>query len=363
MRGEVTMSDATPVFDLTKSRLRPIINNIANDDVIVSFDVSIQHQVQGFCGYSAEKVIPTFVYTTQSGRTGSTTVFVKRFHRKGAAEAHHYEHLQKHNAPIPRMYGVLTDQEQREILFLEYLEPVGDMQACQEFLKDIENFQHCLAATARFNAVRPTGDYAAQLPDKNAAGGLADAAVTLENVWKYSCDGDLGDSLKQMCSESQDKLHRLQTLTGQLAKPISMMEPGLIHSDIYPENTGWRRGTGELLIIDLEWIGIGPRFFDAASLLGAPDPAQPHYERRDELARYYLEQYIKHGGESVSLNQFREEISQLWIAQRLNIMWFSLRRALDGKVDWTEDREEGRRFFRDYLRETLGILFNEVSGG
>jgi len=357
------MSDVTPVFDLTKSQLRLIIDNIVDGDIVVSFDVAIQHQVQGFCGYSAEKVIPTFTYTTQSGRTGSTTVFVKRFHRTGTAEAHHYEHLQKHNAPIPRMYGFLIDQEQREILFLEYLEPIGDLHASQIFLNDLENFRQCLTATAHFNAVKPSGDYASQLPLKNVAGVLADAAITLENVWKHACKGDLGDALKRLCLDSQDKLRRLQALISHLAKPISWMETGLIHSDIYPENTGWRRETGELLIIDLEWIGIGPRFFDAAGLLGAPDPAQPHCQMRDELAQYYLKQYTQRGGASVSLDQFREEISVLWIAQRLNIMWFGLRHALDGQVDWTEDREEGRRFFRDHLHKTLSILLREVPDG
>lgn len=354
-------SDVTPVFGLTKAQLRPIIDDIASDEPVVSFDVAIEHQVQGFCGYSAEKAIPTFIYTTRSGRTGRATVFVKWFHRTGPAEAHHYTYLQKHDAPIPRMYGVLTGPDGREMLFLEYLDPIGDVQACKQFMDDLHQFRQLLAVTARFNAIQPSGDYAAGLPRKDVGKGLTDACATLERVWEHACQGDLGDALKRLCSDSQNRLPELQTFARELIKPIAQMEIGLIHSDIYPENTGWRQRAGELLILDLEWIGFGPRFYDAASLLGAPDDSQPHHQRREELGKYYLEQYARCGGTSVYLDQFMKELPILWMAQTLNIMWFGLRHALDGCVDWTEDREEGRRFFRDGLYENLSALLREVS--
>ncbi len=283
-------------------------------------------------------------------------MFIKRFHRTGPAEAHHYAHLQRHGAPIPRMYGVMTDPEGREMLFLEYLEPIGDVHACEHFMSDLHNFRCLLDAAAHFNAVRPYGDYAAQLPRKDVGKGLMDACTTLEHIWEHSCKGDLGEDLKQFCSGSQDKLLQIQALAESLMEPVSQMEMGLIHSDVYPENTGWRRGKRELLILDLEWIGFGPRFYDAASLLGAPDEMQPHYRRRDELARYYMERYARWGGDIAPLSEFMREISALWIAQTLGIMWFRLARALDGQVDWTEDREQGRRFFRDGLKEELSIL-------
>ena len=189
--------EVASIFRLTRARLQPIIDNIVSDESVVSFDVAIQHQVRGFSGYSADKAIPTFTYTTESGRTGKATVFVKRFHRTGPAEAHHYAYLQKHNAPIPRMYGVITDAEEREILFLEYLEPIGDIHECMRFLDSLDNFRHCLAATAHFNAIRPAGEYAARLPHRDIRKGLADACITLEHVWEHAIDGDLGDELKQ----------------------------------------------------------------------------------------------------------------------------------------------------------------------
>ena len=355
--------DVTPVFGLTKAQLRPIVGNIVPDEPVASFDVAIEHQVQGFCGYSAEKAIPSFTYTTKSGRIGRTTIFIKWFYRSDPAEAHHYAYLQKHHAPIPRMYGVLTGPDGREMLFLEYLDPIGDVQACENFLDDPDHFRQLLAVTARFNAIQPSGEYAAGLPRKGVGEGLMDACATLERIWEHACKGDLGNALRQLCSSSQEGLPQLQMLARSLIEPISRMETGLIHSDIYPENTGWRRETRELLILDLEWIGFGPRFYDAASLLGAPDDLQPHWQRREELAQYYLEQYVRWGGPAVSLDQFMKEVPVLWAAQRLNIMWFGLRHALDGRVDWTEDREEGRRFFREELYKHLSVLLREGSKG
>ena len=38
-------------------------------------------------------------------------------------------------------------------------------------------------------------------------------------------------------------------------------------------------------------------------------------------------------------------------------------RALDGKVDWTDDREEGRRVFREELHKTLSALLRAAGTG
>jgi hypothetical protein len=356
-KGSDNHIKVTPVFGLTEAQLQPIIDSIANQPV-ASFHVTVEHQVQGFSGYSADKVIPTFTYTTESGHRGKATVFVKRFRRTGPAEAHHYVHLQKHSAPIPRMYGVMTDPDGRELLFLEYLDPIGDVQDSEKFFDDIHKFRHCLKATAHFNAIKPSGEYAAQLPRRDVRKGLRDACITLEHLWEHACSGDLGEALKKLCSESQDKLPRIQEFAAGLTEPIVKMDTGLIHGDVYPENTGWRRGTEKLLILDLEWIGFGPRFWDAAMLLGTPGEMQPQCEHRDELAQYYLEQYARWGGEAPSPKRFAEESSILWIAQRLSMMWFGLRRALDGNADWTDDREEARRFFRDGLYKELTVIFS-----
>jgi len=77
---ERIMSTSTPhpadsvtcVFGLTRSQLGPILASIAGEPV-ASFGVSVEHHVPGYYGYSAEKVIPTFSYTTRSGGKGRET--------------------------------------------------------------------------------------------------------------------------------------------------------------------------------------------------------------------------------------------------------------------------------------------------
>ena len=58
---------ATPVFGLTKAQLRPVVEEIAGEPVDC-FDIAIEREVEGQYGYQADKVIPTFMYTTASGR-------------------------------------------------------------------------------------------------------------------------------------------------------------------------------------------------------------------------------------------------------------------------------------------------------
>lgn len=138
------------------------------------------------------------------------------------------------------------------------------------------------------------------------------------------------------------------------------METGLAHTDFYPENTGWRRETGELLMIDLEFVGFAPLFYDVAGWIGAPDNIQKRCCPRRELAQYYLEQYARWGGCPVPLEQFLEDTRILWMASEFKMLGWRLGRALDGCVDWTDNREEGRRVFRDELQRDLSILLQQV---
>lgn len=343
----------TPVFGLTKSQLQPVVDNIAGETV-TSFDIGIEHQVKGHYGYGAEKVIPTFSYTTKSGGKGKVTIFIKHFHAPERTEAHHYVYLNRQQAPIPKMYGALTDSDQREIIFLEYLKPIDDLHPFHQFFSDLDRFQKFLAVAARFNAIKLLGKYATQLPRRDIGQWLMESR--LDSIWKHACKGELGDTIKQICSSSVDKLPRLEMLASKLIEPIKRMDIGLNHNDFYPDSTGWRRDTNELLILDLETVGFAPRFYDVARWLGIPDDIQPRCCPRRELAQYYLKQYKYWGDSYVSIHQFIEEISILCMAQTFNMLWFRLRRALDGKVDWTEDRDEGRRIYREDLYKNLSFL-------
>ena len=350
------------VFGVSREQIQDVVAAVAGEPV-VSVRLRVEQHVQGHRGYSAEKVIPTFAYTTASGRSGEATVFCKRFHAAGRREGFHYMRLQHHGAPVARMYGSLCDADDREIVFLEFLDPVGELHPFDRFVVDAALFLPFLVAAARFNAVQVSDHYAAELAPATLPGeDLSEVHSTLDRIWRYAVEGELGDRMRLFCSRRSAELVAIQDLAGELIEPVKRIPLGLTHNDFCPDNTGWRHGTKELLIVDLESVGLGPRFVDVARWIGSPDDIRARCRPQRELARHYLDEYLRCGGPVVSLERFLEEVRILWLARTLTMLFFRLGRALDGRVDWTDDRDEGRRVYRDDLHRELVALLHCAGG-
>jgi len=343
--------EETPIFHLTKAQLWPIVE-AALGDRVTSFDISIEHQVEGYYGYAAEKAIPTFACETGAGHTGRITVFGKWFHRTGSAESQQYRFLHAHKAPVPRMYGVLYDGDGREMLFLEHL----DASPAAQSHRPVERFREFLALMARFNAIQPSQEYLRWL-DKAPWWGIDainESGLVLERIWVAAQTGDLGPDLQEFCSSSGQALTRLQGLAQQVAAQVSQMPRGLIHTDFSRENTG-RRENGDLLVLDVEHVGLGPRFFDVGAWLGRPTRAwRPELNQLD-LSRHYVEQYAYWGGSAPSLEQFLEDVRVLWIADILRYLELRLDRGLDRPSASPADCEE-RCACRRHLHATLNLF-------
>ena len=84
-------------------------------------------------------------------------MFVKWFWEAGPREARHYENLGLLGAPIPELYGSLTDPEGKEVLFLEYLEPICQLHPFDAFVRDVPCFRQFLAVGARGKAGKTLG--------------------------------------------------------------------------------------------------------------------------------------------------------------------------------------------------------------
>lgn len=106
------MTEASPIFGLTREQLRPIAESMAGEP-LADFTVSVEREPQGFPGWAGDKLIPTFRWRTEAGRTGEKTTCVKRMRKPWMQEARHYGYLHAHGFPacaraftlMPRLPG------------------------------------------------------------------------------------------------------------------------------------------------------------------------------------------------------------------------------------------------------------------
>jgi hypothetical protein len=342
------MTAPISVFDLTDAQLRPIVE-AATGERVAAFDISVEHQVSAeYYGFAADKLIPTFRYVTPDGRRGRVTVFAKHSHNPDSAEPEHYRFLGQHDVPLPRLYGVLRSPKDRPVLFLEYL----DMSELSRgaFTPNVR-FEF-LSLIARFNAVRPSPEYAVWLGQRRQREREEDTSLggIVDMVWERAGEGGLGEELQRFCSEDTDRRERLRALAERVTAEAVDMELGLVSGDLSFENTG-RRQSGERVMFDVEGIGLGPRFTDAAGLLGRPDSHWPPapYPSREVLVEHYLHEYARWGGDAPRVDQFAAETRVLWLRGEIGSLRFG---AGWGHAD-SRAPEEQRQASR---RAVLGIL-------
>ena len=346
------------VFGLSKQQLWPVVEELAGE-CVADFKVRVDNDVVGHYGYGARKLVPTFRYTTQSGRTGEGTSFVKWFNEARQHEAHHYQALASLGALLPRMYGHLPDVDGREMIFLEHLQPIDDRHPFDRFVRNDDLFGRFVLLAARFNSLRPAGEYAAGLRrfDHEEVGWrMRDGAEAGKELCRRSKTGELGDELAALCAARERDLMELGDWPARLTEEIQAMALGLGHGDLYPDSVATRPATGEMLMVDLEGVSYFPRFWDIARWLGPPLEVGVPDCPRDRYAAAYLDEHERYGGEAVSIEQFQMEAKTLAIASALMMFPFALDRAVDGQVDWTADRDEGRRVYRHQLHSRLDRL-------
>ncbi len=210
VKGTVTASRSPSVFGLSEVQLRPIVG-VAVEGTIAHVEISVEHQVKGFYGFGAEKLIPTFNYVTFGGRRGQVTIFAKHSYEPDSAESEHYRFLGLHGAPLPQVYGTLRSPEGRPVLFLEYLgagsawhpiEYLDESGHTRTVLSCEERLEY-LSLMARFNAIRPSPEYGAWFRQRRRGPeGAGEAGGLVEAVWEHACQGALGEELNRFCSEN-----------------------------------------------------------------------------------------------------------------------------------------------------------------
>ncbi|MBC8232892.1 phosphotransferase [bacterium] len=343
------------IFGLRKSQLQSIVDCIAGEPV-VSFEMDIRDVDLYNYGSRGEKLIATFTYTATAGHAGQVNVFVKQ-QASGFQESHHYYYLTKHQAPIPKMYGALTNENKQEIIFIEYLDTDLDYDA---MLNEPSQFREFLSLIARFNAIQPSQEYRTHLPYKpyQDVEYLQKWLSDFNQIWVHACRGDFGESSKQLCANFPNQLPQIQEFLEQLVSVVGQMEPGLCHRDLEPHHAGRSTRTGELLLFDLSDVAFGPRFWDVAGwcdvagcCLCAPDDPPPHGIFPKKLAEYYLEEYVHWGGCPVLIDRFLEETKVLYFAWTLNFLGM----IFDG---WRSRNPIDRAELVSHLHRELNTLLN-----
>jgi hypothetical protein len=333
-------SGPTSVFGLTAAQLRPVIEAAAGEPV-ASFDISIEHEVEGDYGFAAEKLIPTFSYVTPEGSRGRVTIFAKHSHNPHSPEAEKYRLLAAHGVPIPQVYGVVRSPQDRPILFLEYMDVSDEARSTRSTEARLE----FLSLKARLNSIRPTPEESAFLP--SWWDGPTTEVRTLELLWEHAEHGDLGEDLQQFCASRRGDLPRLLAFVQRLEQQAREMEMGVLHNDFSIENTG-RRATGERVVMDPELLGRGPRLGDVSGWLGLPEHLWQRKEQRRNLAEHYLREVARWGGSPPPLEVCLEECRLLWLFGLTNL-GFGLGLARADSDTCEEYRANSRRDLLQHL--------------
>lgn len=121
------------------------------------------------------------------------------------------------------------------------------------------------------------------------------------------------------------------------------MNETLMNSDQSVNNFGWRiteKGK-EIVVFDLTDIYVGPRFFDISVMMQyeLADSVVPY----EEMGAHYLTVYNKLSGESVTEEEFFDEVTWILDRSRYRHLDWGLEEWLSGKVDWTDDISSAQR--------------------
>lgn len=300
--------------------------------------------IGGCAGYAAPKALAWVRWWAADGRSGRNCLVVKHFPGwHGHGEAAIYARLEAVGAPVPRCLGRLDDARGDEVLFLERLPLIGfDPSDQEDRLALARSFAalHRLDPRPWLEAGYPRLAYA---PGAETRRGRAlDALAEL-------AQGVAGQDLATKAVEVDRRLREQPDLVRRCSVWADRLPQALVHADNPPQNAGRRQAGGELLWFDWHKASVGCA---AADLLAAfPDAAFTWDEDDEAVARTYAAT-LGHDHDP----PLRETLPRVLLLQRLGTLPWHGERCRDGRVDWTDDREEGRATYRTWTGALLAEL-------
>jgi thiamine kinase-like enzyme len=320
------MMNSSDIFNISKDKLLSIFSDIASE-ALDDFQVRYDHVKSSKNGIMGKFLIPTVTCQTKSGDTTEFTLFVRRRKKSdpGRLQAHHYDFLKGYGIPVPCLYGVLRDEQGSEVVFLEHLEEITSTE--NRLFDNPDTLKEFVKLMARFNSIRPTVDYAARLGwdmaerdfTMNWKTWMTWSVFVLDYIEKNAAQDLFDERIKQFCQSGSPGISELKNIALELVYIIPSLPVGYIHGDFLPANTGWRKDPRELVVFDFEDVLLDTRFYDIAYFIGGWDIEGKHPPTQRELAEIYLENYVRHGGDKVNIEDFIREITLVWYARKLNL--------------------------------------------
>ena len=345
------------IFNLPKETLQRVAETAAGAE-LESFEIIEMQQMPGFRGYAAEKVMPLIAYRTRDGRTGQVTIFGKRMYGPEIMEQKQYEFLEHHGIPTPNRLGFARDEKSHEILFFEKLDDISINET------DLGEVRQYISMLARLNSIKPAVGDPWSPPPHPIARELIDGILVprdLNTVWEHADRGELGAEIKALCASQRSRLPDLVQTSIELGRRLDEMPRALLHEDYAGRNTGWRKGRTEFVLFDVHRLSIGPRFWDAILVLGSPEEPAFKIMTWEESLQFYFSELRRFGGSAGTVAEFQYDSKIIAAGNSFSAFRWMIRLALSGKVDWTEDREEGRRSYQSgVLNELKRLLAFEM---
>jgi len=327
--------------------LRDIVTRLVRAGPLSEVRYHLHRPIQGAAGYSGLTGIVSVQYLAENMCSGWLDLLLK-WPRYATAESRRYPALMAAGAPVPTLHGSLRlrsppPEVSDEVLVLEFLPHIGysglDIMALAETL-------------GRFHALAP--GIVPDLPQVTAHGSVAGWTEVWSRIPTHARAGELGPAIAELVEKRARAWERVQAALPMLAQRADGLPRGVIHRDVSFQNVGWRYDRRELLLFDIPQMAVGILAQEAQVLFPADKSMDPL------VAERYLGTLRQHGGPSLSGSDLAEAVAVVRPLAHLSFLWWATARSCDGRVDFTTDIEEGRRWYRAVLLANLLSLLDQL---
>ncbi len=337
--------------ELDQEALASTIARAAGVAGIASWSAAIARPIDGCVGYAARKALVAFAFVDGDGRAGRVELALKHFAGwKGGGESPAYRWLESVGAPVPRLAGALKDRRGDEVILLELLPHLGYDPAVE---RDLEAL---LWSLARLNALTPPPPGVAHDPPQDISAMASGAVAYFPRLAADALRGAMGEEVRELIADGQRLWPLLATYFAPIVADLEALPEGTIHGDTGAQNTGRRADRRELLLFDLHKLQRGRIHWDVA--LTTMDVGGA---RDDRLSRFWLAELRRAGGPAIEEDALARGRLAHNRMRSASMWWWQHHRSIDGAVDWTSDRDEGRKTYRGWLASSVRTLRDDLA--